>query len=94
MAMNGLWEGRTLIDARVFKPHALLTSIASWYIGNTKMSAYDQRIYCEVDHSTFTPQVLSAMGPDKLQAISNPTSLKHGHPYGQSMNWLRFGSHY
>ncbi len=61
---------------------------------NEKKHAYDQRIR-EVEHSTFTPLVLSATGGLARQAttfykrLSTLLALKHGHPYGQTMNWLR-----
>ena len=69
IAVNGFWGGRyekSFLDVRVFNPHAPSnnkTSINSCYRKheNDKKRAYEQRIR-EVEHSSFTPLVLSATG--------------------------------
>ncbi len=69
IAANGFWGGRyerTFFDVRVFNPHAgsnRQTSLAACYRKHEaiKKRAYEQRVR-EVEHSSFTPLVLSATG--------------------------------
>ena len=69
IAASGFWGGtyeRTLLDVRVFNPHAPSNrqpSIASCYRRHeqTKKRAYEQRCR-EVEHASFTPLVMSATG--------------------------------
>ena len=69
IAANGFWGGhyeRTFFDVRVFNPHAgsnRQMSLAACYRKHEaiKKRAYEQRIR-EVEHSSFTPLVLSATG--------------------------------
>ena len=67
IAANGLWGGRyerTFFDVRVFNPHALSnrqSNPAACYRKHekTKKRAYEQRVL-EVEHSSFTPLVMSS----------------------------------
>lgn len=69
IAANGLWGGRheqTYFDIRVFNPHApsnRQSSLANcyWKQEAIKKCAYKQQVR-EVEHSTFTPLVMSATG--------------------------------
>ena len=69
IAANGFWGGsleRTYFDVRVFNPHApsnMNTSLLACYKRHErcKKRAYEQRI-CEIEHSSFTPLVMSATG--------------------------------
>ena len=69
IAANGLWEGRlerTYFDVRVFNPHAPSnrhTTPSACYRKheNLKKRAYQQRIR-EIEHSSFSPLVLSSTG--------------------------------
>ena len=69
IAANGFWGGRferTFFDVRVFNPHApshRQSSLAACYRKQEllKKRAYEQRVR-EVEHSSFTPLVLSATG--------------------------------
>ena len=67
IAANGFWGGRferTFFDVRVFNPHAPShkhSSLVACYRKQEmlKKRAYEQRIR-EIEHSSFTPLVLSA----------------------------------
>ena len=67
VSVNGFWGGRhekTFLDVRVFNPHAPSnknSSISNCYKRheNEKKRAYEQRI-TNIEHSSFTPLVLSA----------------------------------
>ena len=69
IAVNGFWGSkyeRCFFDVRVFNPHAPSNrkkSLAQTYKMHerTKIRAYEQRIR-EVEHSTFTPLVMSSSG--------------------------------
>ena len=69
IAVNGLWGGRferSFLDVRVFNPQAPSnrnSTISSCYRKHEleKKHAYEQRLL-EVEHSSFTPLVLSATG--------------------------------
>ena len=67
--LNGFWGGRyqrSYFDVQVFNPYAVSnrqTSLAACYRKQEaiKKRAYEQRVR-EVEHSSFTPLVLSATG--------------------------------
>ena len=67
VSVNGVWGStfeRTYIDVRVFNPHALSNknmSLQACYTKHDldKKCVYEKRIQ-EIEHSTFTPLVLSA----------------------------------
>ena len=68
IVMNGFWGGRyerCFVDVRVFNPYAQsnVNSISAAYRRheNIKRRAYGQRVR-EVEHSSFTPIVMSATG--------------------------------
>ena len=69
IAANGFWGGRferTYFDVRIFNPHAPShgqSSLSACYRKqeSLKKRAYVQRV-TEVEHSSFTPLVLSATG--------------------------------
>ena len=77
IAVNGFRGDRyekSFLDVRVFNSHAPSnnkTSINSCYQKheNEKKKAYEQRI-CEVEHSSFTPLVLSATGSMAKQSTT------------------------
>ena len=77
IAANGFWGGRyqrTYLDVRVFNPHTASnrqTSVATCYRKHEaiKKCAYEQRIR-EVEHSSFTPLVLSATGGLAVEATT------------------------
>ena len=102
IAANGFWGGRyerTYVDVRIFNPHApshRQTNIATCYRKQEeiKKRAYEQRVR-EVEHSTFTPLVLSATGGMAPQATTFYKRLaacladKWDQPYSSTMAWLR-----
>ncbi len=101
ISMNGFWGGRfekTFVDVRVFNPYAPSnrSSIATCYRNheNQKKRAYDQRVR-DVEHSTFTPLVMSATGGLARQAVvfykrlASLLSSKTNKSYSQTINWLR-----
>ena len=102
IAANGFWGGRyerTYVDVRIFNPHApshRQTNIATCYRKQEeiKKRAYEQRAR-EVEHSTFTPLVLSATGSMAPQATTFYKRLaacladKWDQPYSSTMAWLR-----
>jgi len=64
--MNGFWGSQSekcFIDVRVFNPYAASNKCSSLSAAykNIKRHAYGQRIR-EVEHASFTPLVLSAIG--------------------------------
>ena len=69
IAANGFWGShfeKTYFDVRVFNPHApsnRMSSLSATYRKheNIKKRAYEQRVR-EVEHSSFTPIVLSLTG--------------------------------
>ena len=70
IAANGFWGGRfqhTFFNVRVFNPH--VPSNRHWKYEQIKKKTYEQRI-CEVEHSSFTPLVLSATGGMVTEAIT------------------------
>ena len=102
IAANGFWGGRyqrTYLDVRVFNPHAASnrqTSVATCYRKHEaiKKRAYEQRIR-EVEHSSFTPLVLSATGSLAVEATTFYKRLaacladKWEQPYSSTLAWLR-----
>ncbi len=72
IAANGVWGGRferTYFDVRVFNPHAFSNRHPNCYRKHEmeKKRKYEQRIR-EVEHSSFTPLVMSATGGMANQA--------------------------
>ena len=102
IAANGFWGGtfeRTFFDVRVFDPHAPSnrhTQLSSCYRKHeqTKKRAYEQRIR-EVEHSSFTPLVISATGGLANEAstfykrLASMLATKWDHPYSTTLCWLR-----
>ncbi len=102
VAANGVWGGRyekTYLDVRIVNPHAPsnrnqgLTAMFTKH-EREKKRKYDQRIR-EVEHSTFTPLVLSVsggMGNEATTFYKRLASLlaeKWDSPYSTTLNWLR-----
>ena len=102
IAANGFWGGRferTFLDVRVFNPHAPSnrnTTIERCYRKHEmeKKRAYVQRIR-EVEHSSFTPLVLSASGgfaresTNFYKRLASRLADKWHQPYNLTMSWLR-----
>ena len=102
IAVNGLWGGRferSFLDVRVFNPHAPLnrnSTISSCYRKHEleKKCAYEQRLL-EVEHSSFTPLVLSATGGMARQAtilykrLASLLADKWDQPYSSTLCWVR-----
>ena len=102
IAANGFWGGtfeRTFFDVRVFNPHAPSnrhTQLSSCYRKHeqTKKRAYEQRIR-EVEHSSFTPLVISATGGLANEAstfykrLASMLATKWDHAYSTTLCWLR-----
>ena len=101
IAANGFWGGtykRTFFDVRVFNPHAPSnrhTSLSSCYRKHeqTKKQMYEQRCR-EVEHASFTPLVISAMGGLANEAttfyrrLASLLASKSDHPYSSTLCWL------
>ena len=93
-------EGARLdIDVRVFNPHAPSnrhTTPSACYCKheNLKKRAYQQRIR-EIEHSSFSPLVLSStggLGPaatSTYKRLGNLLSIKLDQSYSSTMSWLR-----
>ena len=102
IAVNGLWGGRferSFLDVRVFNPHAPSnrnSTISSCYRKHEleKKRAYEQRLL-EVEHSSFTPLVLSATGGMARQAtilykrLASLLADKWDQPYSSTLCWVR-----
>ena len=102
IAANGFWGGRfqrTYFDVRVFNPHATSnrqTSLTNCYRKQEaiKKRAYEQRVR-EVEHSSFTPLVMSATGGMAAEATTFYKRLaaclaeKWDQSYSSTMAWLR-----
>lgn len=102
ISANGVWGGRfekTYFDVRVFNPHAPSNknmSPTACYRKHEreKKRTYEQRIQ-EVEHSTFTPLVLSTTGGLGKEAASfykrlaSLLSTKWDTPYSTTFRWLR-----
>ena len=102
VSVKGFWGGRhekTFLDVRVFNPHASSnkkTSISNCYKKheNEKKRAYEQRIR-DIEHSSFTPLVLSATGGMAKQSttfykrLASRLAEKWDQPYSSTLYWLR-----
>ena len=102
IAANGFWGGcfkRTFFDVKVFNPYAPSnrhTQPSSGYRAheNAKKRTYEQRIR-EIEHSSFTPLVMSltgGLGREAQAAYKHLASLlasKRDQPYSVTMGWLR-----
>ena len=102
IAANGFWGGRferTFVDVRVFNPNAPSnrnTTIENCYRKHEmeKKRAYAQRVR-EIEHSSFTPIVLSASGGFAREAtnfykrLASRLADKWDQPYSLTMSWLR-----
>ena len=102
IAANGLWGSRyerTFFDVRVFNPHATSnrnTTPSTCYRKHEKCKkrSYEQRIL-EVEHSSFTPLVMSltgGLGPAATATYKRLATLlawKWDQPYSHTMGWLR-----
>ena len=102
LSANGVWGGRyekTFFDVRVFNPHAPsnknLTPPACYRKHEKeKKRAYEQRVR-EVEHSSFTPLILSATGGMGTEAtsfykhLSSMLAQKWDFPYSSTLCWLR-----
>ena len=98
VARGGSFE-RTYFDIRVFNPHAPSnknTSLSACYKRHErcKKRAYEQRIR-EIEHSSFTPLVMSATGGLAGEAntfykrLASLLATKWDHPYSTTLCWLR-----
>ena len=102
ISANGIWGGRfqkTYFDVRVLNPHAPTNrnqGPSGMYRTHEreKKRTYEQRVR-EVEHSTFTPLVLSAtggMGNEATTFYKRLASLlaeKWDSPYSLTLGWLR-----
>ena len=102
IAASGFWGGRferVFFDVRVFNPSAQSNqqaSLSSTYRRHEmeKKRSYEQRIR-EVEHSTFTPLVLSSTGGMGKAAttfykrLSSMLSEKRDVPYSTMIGWVR-----
>ena len=101
LSANGVWGGRyeKTFDLRVFNPHAPsnknLTPPACYRKHEKeKKRAYEQRVR-EVEHSSFTPLILSATGGMETEAtsfykhLSSMLAQKWDFPYSSTLCWLR-----
>ena len=90
---------RTFVDVRVFNPYAPSnrnTTIEKTYRKHEmeKKRAYTQRVW-EIEHSSFTPLVLSASGRFAREAthfykrLASRLADKWDQPYSLMMRWLR-----
>ena len=102
IAVNGLWGSRyerTFFDVRVFNPHApsnRQSNPAACYRKHekTKKRAYEQRVL-EVEHSSFTPLVMSSTGGlghaanSTYKGLATLLTAKWDQLYSSTMSWLR-----
>ena len=99
LSANGVWGGRyekTFFDVRVFNPIApsnrgQTPAAAYQKHEREKKRAYEQRIR-EVEHSSFTPLVLSAsggMGTEASIFYKHLTTLLADKHYSRTLCWLR-----
>ena len=95
---GGRYE-KTYLDVRIINPHARSNKnqgLAAMFMKHEreKMRKYEQRIR-EVEHSTFTPLVLTASGGMGNQAttfykrLASLLAEKWDSPYGTTISWLR-----
>jgi len=101
IAACGFWGGRfekAFFDVRVFNPCAQLNYQSSLqatcrHHEQEKRRHYDQH-KCEIEHGTFTPQVLSTMGGMGRAAtffykrLASLLSEKWNENYSQIMGWV------
>ena len=102
IAADGFWgcsSQRTFFDVRVFNPHAPsnnMNTSSSCYRKHelAKKRAYSQRIR-EIEHSSFTPLILSATGGLANEAtvfykrLASMLATKWDQPYSSTLCWLR-----
>lgn len=99
IAANGFWGGtyeRTFFDVRIFNPHAPSNRSTRCYRKheNEKKRQYEQRVR-EIEHSSFTPLVMSATGGLAGEAtvfykrLASCLSIKWDQPYNLTLAWLR-----
>ena len=102
IAVHGFWEGRfekAFLDVRVFNPCARSNqqvSLNSVYRRHEqeKKRQYEQRVR-EVQHSTFTPLVMSTTGGMGKAAatfykrLASMLSEKRDAPYSETLRWIR-----
>ena len=102
IAANGLWGGRTertYFDVRVFNHHAPSNRQADPSVSyrrheKEKKRAYEQRII-NVEHSSFTPLVMSASGglgqaaASTYKRLASLLATKWNQPYSSTLSWLR-----
>ena len=101
MAASGLWGDqyeKAFFDVRVFNPYAPSNRqpLATCYRKheNIKKRAYEQRVR-EIEHSSFTPLVLSLTGGLEKAAtvcykrLASMLSSKHDQPYSSTIAWIR-----
>ena len=102
LSANGVWGGRyekTFFDVRVFNPIApsnrnLTPAAAYRKHKREKKRTYEQRIR-EVEHSSFTPLVLSASGGMGTEAnifykrLASLLATKRDDQYCKTLCWLR-----
>ena len=102
IAANGFWGGRferTFFDVKVFNPFAPSNrhsnpSVSYRSHENAKKRKYEQRIR-EIEHSSFTPLVMSltgGLGREANVAYKHLASLlaeRRNQPYSSTMGWLR-----
>ena len=102
IAANGFWGGRlerAYFDVRIFNPHAPSNrqqTLTSTYRSHerAKIRAYEQRIR-EVEHSSFTPLIMSltgGAGPAAticLKRLASMLSEKGDQPYSSTLALMR-----
>ena len=102
VSVKGFWGGRqerTFLDVRVFNPHAPSNkklNIKKCYKKheNEKKRVYEERIK-NIEHSSFTPLVLSATGGMAKQSttfykrLASLLAEKWNQPYCSTLYWLR-----
>ncbi len=101
IAANGFWGGRyerTFFDVRIFNPFAPSnsSSLPNCYRRheNLKKNQYEARVR-EVEHSSFTPLVLSATGGMARESsifykrLASCLALKWDQSYNSTISWLR-----
>ena len=101
IAANMFWGGRyerNFIDVRIFNPHTPSnrnSDLATCYRKHerSKKRAYEQRVR-EVEHTSFTPLVLSASGGMAWEAtnfyknLASKLAMKWNQSYSTTISWL------
>ena len=98
IATNGFGGGqfeRTFFDVRVFNPHASSNRHPRCYRKHEleKKRQYEQRVR-EIEHASFTPLVLSAIGSMANEAtvfykrLASCLATKWDQPYSPTLSWL------